>query len=348
MNMRVDDTAVILAGLSVPVLGGVAFALNALGGDGEDAGQVGAGSSRGSVLESRPTASESAGEGGPSWPVTVVSNDADASPTPVAEELEEATRQLGAARDLLEAERARHQEAEAQLADARDARAEIEAPAEEELQMKVAEAEQRLSDAEARLREEIAQKEDAEAAAASAAEASRTLKENLKLERESKGKLRWALEGARQALRSKEERLARAELLLAAAEARSARADAQRAEAARHAARRQSDAAARLREERARTEVAEAALAHAAEANHDLEDKFELEQDSKAKTRRELERAQGDLRSKDKKLARLEAFEAKATQTEAELREERGSLRKLGKRMWSLSKERVKKRFRRE
>ncbi|EJK44144.1 hypothetical protein THAOC_37344 [Thalassiosira oceanica] len=96
----------------------------------------------------------------------------------------------------------------------------------------------------------------------------------------------------------------------------------------------------------------ESALKESAETQRELEDGLELEQNEVKKGKEALEKTRGDLDAAMKKLTsvkvKLDATErglGEAKANLAELNEERGSMRRLGRRMLSLSKERIKRRF---
>ena len=101
----------------------------------------------------------------------------------------------------------------------------------------------------------------------------------------------------------------------------------------------------------AKTEL-ESALKESAETQRELEDGLELEQNEVMKGKEALEKTRGELDATMRKLTsvnvKLDTTErvlGEAKKNLAELNEERGSMRRLGRRMLSLSKERIKRRF---
>eukprot|EP00980_Cylindrotheca_fusiformis_P029962 scaffold24105_cov127-Cylindrotheca_fusiformis.AAC.2 len=92
-----------------------------------------------------------------------------------------------------------------------------------------------------------------------------------------------------------------------------------------------------VRSTRVRLHQAEGRLQEVAEELRDMEDKYELEQNSLKRKEFELTKTRSSLESTEMKLNATSA-------SLAELEEERKSLRKLARAAWKLSKERVQKR----
>ena len=297
MEMKVPDTAVLLAGGSIPILGGVALALSSFGrggGEEEDTAFTSA-----SGLE--------AGVGS-----LVVGGEEEAPIVVLAEQGGEGEVELQAA----EEEAAEDPEDSSPDTDSEVESADEPTPPSaqdimiEELEGKIAAITEQL-------------------------ESARALVESEKGLRATSERL-----GAEAADRYEEDRKA-AEVALADEMSLRSKAEAGLAESERLVA--------ELKAERAELE---SALKESAEKQRELEDGLELEQNEVTKGKKALEKTRGDLDVTMRKLTsvnvKLDIAErslGEAKTNLAELNEERGSLRRLGRRMLSLSKERIKRRF---
>ena len=304
MEMKVPDTAVLLAGGSIPILGGVALALSSFGrggGEEEDTAFTSA-----SGLE--------AGVGS-----LVVEEEEEPPIVVLAEQGGEGGVELQAAE-----EEAAEQDPEDSSPDT-DTDSEVEAADEATMDDAPPSAQDIM----------IEELEGKIAAITEQLESARALVESEKGLRATSERL-----GAEAADRYEEDRKA-AEVALADEMSLRSKAEAGLAESERLVA--------ELKAERAELE---SALKESAEKQRELEDGLELEQNEVTKGKKALEKTRGDLDATMRKLTsvnvKLDIAErglGEAKTNLAELNEERGSLRRLGRRMLSLSKERIKRRF---
>jgi len=301
MEMKVPDTAVLLAGGSIPILGGVALALSSFGrggGEEEDTAFTSA-----SGLEAGVGSLVAEEEGEP--PIVML-----------AEEGGEEEVELQAAE-----EEAREDPEDSSP----DTDSEVEAADEATMDDAPPSAQDIM----------IEELEGKIAAITEQLESARALVESEKGLRATSERL-----GAEAADRYEEDRKA-AEVALADEMSLRSKAEAGLAESERLVA--------ELKAERAELE---SALKESAEKQRELEDGLELEQNEVTKGKKALEKTRGDLDATMRKLTsvnvKLDIAErglGEAKTNLAELNEERGSLRRLGRRMLSLSKERIKRRF---
>jgi len=299
--MKVPDTAVLLAGGSIPILGGVALALSSFGrggGEEEDTAFTSA-----SGLEAGVGSLVAEEEGEP--PIVML-----------AEEGGEEEVELQAAE-----EEAREDPEDSSP----DTDSEVEAADEATMDDAPPSAQDIM----------IEELEGKIAAITEQLESARALVESEKGLRATSERL-----GAEAADRYEEDRKA-AEVALADEMSLRSKAEAGLAESERLVA--------ELKAERAELE---SALKESAEKQRELEDGLELEQNEVTKGKKALEKTRGDLDVTMRKLTsvnvKLDIAErglGEAKTNLAELNEERGSLRRLGRRMLSLSKERIKRRF---